>query len=256
MNVDVPIRDEMIASASPVPAWSPWSRRARDRYGSAAVLSVALHGVVGLLLVGVVVQTPAVKAPIRVFFYDPAPPPPLAGGAPVAAPVPAPAEAVAQPQPVPHPESVMHRPVPRIRKRAAPAVAPVNPLPDTPGAVPAEAGGVVGGVPNGLPGGTVGGTGSIISADQAAYQPRPISKVMPQYPPVARLRGIEGQVLLEATVAPDGRVEPDIAIIESIPLLDTAAISAVRQWRFQPARDRDGAPLRVTFRVPVRFVLR
>jgi len=41
-----------------------------------------------------------------------------------------------------------------------------------------------------------------------------------------------------------------------VPLLDAAAITAVRQWRFQPARDEEGHPLRVTFRVPVRFVLR
>jgi periplasmic protein TonB len=255
MNADVPMREAMIASASAIPAWPVWSKPPRARYGCAAMLSAALHGVLGLVLVGVMVQTPTVTAPIRVFLYDPAPPPPLAGGAPVAAPVAAPVEAIPQPQPAPHPVSVTRRPVPRINKHPAPVVPQAAPVPEAAGVSAAE-GGVAGGVPGGLPGGTVGGTGSIIAADQAAYQPRPISKVMPQYPPVARLRGIEGQVLLEATVAPDGRVEPDIAIIESIPLLDTAAISAVRQWRFQPARDRDGAPLRVTFRVPVRFVLR
>jgi len=116
---------------------------------------------------------------------------------------------------------------------------------------------VIGGVSGGIAGGTVGGTGHrLVAADELRIQPVAISKVMPQYPPVARVRGVEGQVVLEAIVATDGHIEPDVSVIQSVPLLDAAAIAAVRQWRFRPVRDRDGTPLRVTLRVPVRFVLR
>ena len=42
----------------------------------------------------------------------------------------------------------------------------------------------------------------------------------------------------------------------SIALLDAAAVAAVRQWRFRPARSADGTPVRVRMEIPVRFVLR
>jgi protein TonB len=51
-------------------------------------------------------------------------------------------------------------------------------------------------------------------------------------------------------------VEHEIKVIESIPILDQAAISAVRQWRFTPGRDRNGTPVRVLLQVPLRFMLR
>jgi hypothetical protein len=50
-------------------------------------------------------------------------------------------------------------------------------------------------------------------------------------------------------------VEHDITIVESIPMLDEAAIDAVRRWRFSPGRNRDGTPVRVLLEVPLRFTL-
>lgn len=119
-----------------------------------------------------------------------------------------------------------------------------------------QQGGVLGGVHGGVVGGTVGGTGHLHVGPLTTRLPVLVSKVLPEYPPMARLRGIEGQVLLEAVVTTDGRIEPDIAVLHSVPLLDKAAITAVRQWRFRPARDRHGQPLRASVRVPVQFVLR
>jgi protein TonB len=83
-----------------------------------------------------------------------------------------------------------------------------------------------------------------------------LRQVVPEYPAAARFRGVEGQVTIEAVVAEDGTVEPGIRVIESIPLLDAAAIEAFRKWRFSPARDASGRPLRVILQAPVRFVLR
>jgi periplasmic protein TonB len=79
---------------------------------------------------------------------------------------------------------------------------------------------------------------------------------LPIYPDAARQRAIEGEVRLRIVVDQSGRVERDIEVIESIPLLDQAAISAVEQWRFSPGRDRDGRPARTLLEVPVRFTLR
>ena len=234
---------------------NPWAlRHSGRRMGSAGVLSAAVHLGVGVLLVGLVVRTPEIQQPIRVSLYDPAPPPPAPGQAAVPEPV-KPVEPRLVANPVPR-----SKPVPRIHRRSAPVQQPKAPAAQAeaaPAAASGPADGVAGGVAGGIAGGMVGGTGHmLIPADQAARKPIPISKVMPEYPTVARLRGIEGQVVLEAILAADGRIEPDITVVHSVPLLDAAAITAVRQWRFQPARDEEGHPLRVTFRVPVRFVLR
>jgi protein TonB len=44
---------------------------------------------------------------------------------------------------------------------------------------------------------------------------------------------VEGVVILEATVSDKGNVT-DVRVLRSQPLLDKAAVDAVRQWRYQP----------------------
>ena len=115
----------------------------------------------------------------------------------------------------------------------------------------------MGGVKGGFPGGVIGGLGTDpIPIDQVARPPVLMSRVVPEYPQLARLQGIEGLVRLEAILDREGRVEEDIKVLSSIPPLDEAAIKALRQWRFQPARDHVGQPVRVILEVPIRFVLR
>lgn len=79
---------------------------------------------------------------------------------------------------------------------------------------------------------------------------------MPMYPLQARARGLRGEVVLRAIVGSDGRVEKDIVIAQSSPMFDQPAVEALRQWRFEPGRDRDGNPVRVLLEVPIRFQLR
>jgi protein TonB len=117
--------------------------------------------------------------------------------------------------------------------------------------------GAVGGVEGGLVGGIVGGTGtSPIPVGQVAHRPQLIHRVAPLYPKRARQRDLQGLVLLEAILDRDGRVEPAVKILKSIPMLDAAAVAAVRQWRFQPARDRGGDAVSVVLEIPIRFTLR
>jgi TonB family protein len=94
------------------------------------------------------------------------------------------------------------------------------------------------------------------STDPIARAPMLLSGGIPEYPENARQAEIEGQVILQIVVDPVGRVEPDIKIVESIPPLDAAAIDAVRRWRFAPGRDHNGNPIRVSVKIPLRFVLR
>ena len=117
--------------------------------------------------------------------------------------------------------------------------------------------GVIGGVTGGQTGGVIGGQGKEpLPVDQVANPPLLLSRVMPDYPRQARLRGVEGLVLLEAILNLEGRIEEDIKVLQSIPSLDQAAVDALRRWRFRPARDHKNQPVRVILEVPVRFVLK
>src|SRR5262249_38105646 len=124
------------------------------------------------------------------------------------------------------------------------------------GAVGGQSDGVVGGVAGGTDGGVVGGGGSgPVPVGQVADPPALLRRMAPAYPDEARRREVEGLVLLEAILDREGHVEPEVKVLRSIPLLDQSAIAAVRQWRFRPARNREGQTLRVIVEIPIRFVL-
>ena len=84
--------------------------------------------------------------------------------------------------------------------------------------------------------------------------PRKIHDVPPTYPPIARAAHKEGVVILEAVIAVDGTVQ-DVRVLRSVPLLDGAAVEAVRQWRFTPTL-LNGQPVPVVMTVTVAFSLR
>jgi len=58
---------------------------------------------------------------------------------------------------------------------------------------------------------------------------------------------------LEITIGPDGKVS-DARVLRSIPLLDQAALDAVRQWVFTPTL-LNGVPVPVIMTVTVNFTL-
>jgi protein TonB len=87
----------------------------------------------------------------------------------------------------------------------------------------------------------------------AVLEPRKVHHVAPLYPVLARAARREGTVILEATIARDGRVV-DTHVLRSSDMFDQAAIDAVRQWRYTvPALN--GVPVDVTMTVTVRFSL-
>jgi len=82
------------------------------------------------------------------------------------------------------------------------------------------------------------------------YQPPPkiVARVEPVYPPEAKAQGIRGVVILEVRIDKTGQVT-DVKILRSIPVLDQAAIDAVRQWRFEPQPNESVCVLTVPFDV-------
>jgi protein TonB len=84
--------------------------------------------------------------------------------------------------------------------------------------------------------------------------PRKIHHVAPVYPPMAASARVEGTVVIEAIISTTGTVQ-DARVVNSVPLLDAAALEAVRQWVFTPTR-LNNVPVPVILTVKVEFKLR
>lgn len=84
--------------------------------------------------------------------------------------------------------------------------------------------------------------------------PRIIREVPPVYPEIARQSSVMGTVVLGVRVDIQGRVT-EIKVLRSIPLLNKAAVNAVRQWVYEPFI-QNGKPTPVVFSVNVIFNMR
>lgn len=123
------------------------------------------------------------------------------------------------------------------------------------------AGGVQGGVEGGVEGGVVGGVaggavqfeGGAVRAVGKVQPPKLVMSVQPVYPKIAKQAHVEGVVILEAKTDEQGDVI-ETRVLRSIPLLDQAAIDAVRRWKYEPLVI-DGKPHKAVFTVTVRFTL-
>ena len=91
----------------------------------------------------------------------------------------------------------------------------------------------------------------VYRAGQSVQPPRRVE--VPHYPPDAMAAGIAGTVGAELVIDPSGHVT-DARIVRSIPLLDEAALAAVREWRFEPTMV-NGEPVPVRMTVTVNFTL-
>ncbi len=76
----------------------------------------------------------------------------------------------------------------------------------------------------------------------------------PVYPPIAQTARVQGIVILECTIGTDGRVT-DVKVLRSVPLLDQAALDAVKQWTYTPTM-LNGQAVAVIMTVTVNFALR
>jgi protein TonB len=83
--------------------------------------------------------------------------------------------------------------------------------------------------------------------------PTKTKDVAPVYPPIAQSARVQGVVILETLIGADGRVE-DARVLRSIPLLDQAALDAVKQWEFTPTL-LNGTPVPVIMTMTVQFSL-
>jgi protein TonB len=215
--------------------------------------SVVLH----VLALGVIFVLPLTAAFSLPDIQTPLPPMMMAAAMPL------------PPEPAPVPQQTS--PVPQANPDAAPLESPDTVTPE----VPRPPVSTVPPVPGGLP--TVGagapytglrGPKSVGTA--LPDPPRPPDKprrpggdiVPPQrtvykapvYPQAAMAARLEGIVILETTIDAQGVVQ-DVTVLRSVPMLDRAAIEAVRQWRYQPTR-LNGQAIPIIMTVTVTFSLR
>jgi protein TonB len=225
-----------------------------NRQGRSVLLTVVLEAT----LVGAFIIIPLMAADIL-------PAPPDVMGAFVAA---------APPPPPPPASSAPQRPVvvEPINPEAAPIEAPKEIIPEPP-PQPVDTSfertgppGVEGGVPGGVPGGVVGGVvgappppppppppKEAVRVGGQIQAPKKIKDVKPIYPTIAQGARVQGIVIIEATIGPNGKVQ-DAKVIRSIPLLDDAAMTAVKQWEFTPTL-LNGEPTPIIMSVTVNFQL-
>ena len=129
-----------------------------------------------------------------------------------------------------------------------------------------EAGGTGTGGGEGTGAGTGQGSGSGSGSGQGAGQgsgsgvpvtpPYLVSSTDPRDPAAARNREIEGTVYVKMLVSSGGSVENAfVARSSGNEALDGAAVEAVYNWSFSPAKDTYGSPVRCYITMPVNFVL-
>ena len=214
-------------------------------------ISVGLHAAALLAVVIVPLlqaqELPEPASAVKAFFVEPAPAPPP----PPPPPPPAPkVEVQRAPEPV------------QETKFVAPVEVPqeIKPSGIDLGAEGGAAGGVEGGVAGGVAGGIVGGLPAeppppvqAVRVGGNIKEPTKTKNVAPVYPDIAKQARVQGIVILECTISPQGKVT-DVKVLRGIPLLDQAGIDAVKQWQYTPTL-LNGVPVPVIMTVTVNFRL-
>ena len=97
---------------------------------------------------------------------------------------------------------------------------------------------------------------------RAGFQPLPpgaarpvkVHDVAPEYTELARAARLQGVVILQTAIDQEGNVA-DVDVLKGLEMgLTEAAVDAVKQWKFEPAKI-DGEPIPVSYNVTVNFRL-
>ena len=80
-----------------------------------------------------------------------------------------------------------------------------------------------------------------------------IRKTVPPYPPIARAMGIQGAVVLQATISKSGTIE-NLRVVSGPAVLQQAALDAVKTWQYQPYL-LNNQPVEVETTVSVVFTI-
>ena len=102
-----------------------------------------------------------------------------------------------------------------------------------------------------------GGSGGTVPASARVLPPRILRQTEPAYPETLRQQRIEGRVAVRMLVLEDGSVgDANVVSSSGYGEMDEAALDAVRQWQFVPARQEGGGAVRCRTTLSVSFRLR
>ncbi len=236
-----PTRAQQPPLATPQPAFPETaagflttSRRPRL---TVALAVLVLHGLAIGALVTHRFVTSHQSAPVAMQVLD------------IAAPPPPPAAVAAPPPVLVTPQVTVPPPVIEVEQRAPSitAVVAAEPPPVAPAAP------VTAAVAKGTPApAVVRGPAEVAAGDLSTTM---ITMVPPRYPYESRRRKEQGTVVLDVLLATDGSVDKvSVRTSSGFARLDTAAIEAVRHWRWSPMI-RDGVAVAVRGLVEIPFLL-
>ena len=267
---EIPVSGRGVVSSGWLAANSTYGQQQPGRLGAGLGASLALHGllVVILALVFASTQTDLQQLPDKfamVFLQVPGP-----GGGGGGAPEQAAPKQLEIPKPkAPEPPPPVAPVIPVVAPPPPPQLtAPII----TPNATVLQASGVTSvslsqlggggrgrgagqGTGRGLGPGEGGGTGGgVFKLGAGIVDPKLLKDVKPAYTPDAMRAKIQGHVLLEAVVLESGLVG-DVKVVKSLDPngLDQEAIKAAKKWLFQPATDRTGKPVAVYVTLELSF---
>lgn len=93
------------------------------------------------------------------------------------------------------------------------------------------------------------------AVNSSVTPPRKLISVPPSYTAEAREQRIAGVVILKTVIDETGKVT-EVVPVKGLPYgLTEAAVEAVRQWEFAPARDGEGNPVKVYYHLTINFHL-
>jgi protein TonB len=76
----------------------------------------------------------------------------------------------------------------------------------------------------------------------------PVTKVDALYPPLARQARVQGIVVMQADINPDGSLK-SVRVVNGHPLLIQAAVEAVKQWRYEPQAEAVTTMVTIDFKL-------
>ena len=219
----------------------------RRQIGRGAVLSFVAHvAIVALALyISSRPHEEDKKSTRKVMLFNspPPPPPPPAGGGAVTKPK------VEHKKVIKKPDTVVQttkKEAPKPQEREKPPE--VEP---EPGGVE---GGVKGGVAGGVVGGVVGGTlGSTVPFGAGMNRPTWKSNPAPIWSREAAAIRVEGTALVKCTITLEGTLQ-NCRLIKSLPHMDQAILTALKDWRTNGPVMFQGHPVSVEYVIPVRVV--
>jgi protein TonB len=221
----------VLQESAPQPRIAGWVRE-RSLIPEAILITLLIHGLVaaGLLVMEPDRYAKRVLHPLEVTLLTPPqvlppqpPPPPPPKPKPVVKPEVKPLAPPIEPVVIPDPEPVVSEEPPL----------PVAPPVEEPVPAPVE-----------------------VAIVLPEYRADHLRNPAPPYPAIAKRLRIEGTVLVRVLVSPAGLPKKiELAHTSGAPVLDEAALKAVRDWAFVPAR-RGVEPVEAWVEIPINFHLR